>query len=127
MCVYSFDRMLTSSNGLRLFDAAFGPAYLPGPFDPDRSDRDAVVLLEKLVLTRREAIDANQVASGITTDLIVEELADRRPLGNVEMIGEAATEMIDEKDPHMEVPLVEVELMDVAAMTACRGWGRPTR
>jgi hypothetical protein len=80
-----------------------------------------------LVLTRGEAIDANQVASGITTDFIVEELADRRPLSNVEMIGKAATEMIDEEDPHTEVPLIEVELMDVAAMTACCGWGRPTR
>jgi hypothetical protein len=80
-----------------------------------------------LVLTCREAIDANQVAGGITTDLIVEELADGRPLGNVEMIGEAAAEMIDEKDPHMEVPLIGVEMMDFAAMAACRDWGRPTR
>jgi hypothetical protein len=77
--------------------------------------------LKKLVLTRGEAIDANQVAGWIAADLIVEELADGRPLGNVEMIGEAATEMIDEEDPHKEVPLIEVELMDDAAMAACRG------
>jgi hypothetical protein len=80
-----------------------------------------------LFLTRGEAIDADQVACRVTADLIVEELTDRRPLGNVEVIREAATQVIDEIDPHTDVPLIEVELMDVAAMAAFRGWGRPTR